>query len=172
MPRQLLSIVKPGPNSSDADGAGSGPEREELLIERLLALPADPRGRPADLDRRLVRVASVLLDSDLLLERAFNWGSWLAPVQRILLLVYVRQGQGRDISIRSLRDLSILGPGTVALRWTAKLVGDGIVEMFDAGVAADRLLRLSTRGVGALERWLGSIDSGLGRGAQASFDLP
>ena len=136
-------------------------ERECRLIQRLLALPTAARGMPVTRDGRLLHVASVLLNSQLTIAQAFSQEICYSPAQLILLLVYVRRGQGQDVSIRSLGTFTSLGPATVALRWAAKLVGDGILEVTEAHDVNDRLLRLTPDGACGLEHWLRCVDSGL-----------
>jgi hypothetical protein len=143
----------------------------DRLIRRFLALPLTPQKISRAPDERLVHVAAVLLTSQLTLAQSFNWELCYSPIQRILLHVYVRQGQGRKSSIRSLCDFPILGPGTVALRWAAKLVGDGILELAAAEEPSDRLIQLTSDGLAGLEHWLRCIDSGLMSDSRAAFSV-
>lgn len=171
MSRPLVSLVnrasKDGPERADVRDE----PREESLIQKLLALPTTSQRRSETPEDRLVHVASVLLTSQLALAQAFSWDVCCSPVQRIMLFVYLRQGQGRDTSIRSLCSFPILGPGTVALRWAAKLLSDGILELAEAAESSDRLIRLTPDGVRGLEHWLRCIDSGLKTDNCAGFSV-
>jgi hypothetical protein len=168
----LLSIVNQGSKRSRV-GAGvrNEMERERLLIQRFLALPTAAQGILITPDGRLLHVASVLLNSQITIAQALGRDLCYSPAQLILLLVYVRHGQGRDVSIRTLSTFPGLGPATVALRWAAKLVGDGILEVTEAHEADDRLLRLTSDGACGLEHWLRCIDSGLMTNSHAGFSV-
>jgi hypothetical protein len=156
MTARLLSIVQAG---AERSRGGDESRREQLLLQKLLAFPTARRGDSRSADKRLVPVASVLLKSQLTLAEAFGWESCLSPLQPLLLLVYVRQGRGSEISLRSLCHTPVLGPGSVALRWTAKLLADGVLELTGASEPDDRLLRLSSEAVSTLERRLRDINS-------------
>jgi hypothetical protein len=168
----LFSIVN---QSSKRSRVGAGVrnelERERRLIQRFLALPTAAQGMPVTPDGRLLHVASVLLNSQLTIAQAFSRKLCYSPAQLILLLVYVRHGQGRDVSIRSLSTFTSLGPATVALRWAAELVGDGMLEVTKAPEVDDRLLRLTCDGACGLEHWLRCIDSGLMTDSHAGFSV-
>jgi len=172
MTRPLVSIVNRGSKGwHPRTDAGEESRREELLIQRFLGLPKASDRRLVTHDERIAHVGSVLLTSQLVLAQAFSGEICCSPVQRILLFVYLREARGRDTSIRSLCNFPILGPGTVALRWAAKLISDGILELTDAAEASDRLIRLTPDGVTGLERWLRCIDSGLVSDKHAGFSV-
>lgn len=172
MTAPLFSLVD---QSTQRSRVGAGVrderERERRLIQRLLALPTAAERMPVTPDGRLLHVASVLLNSQLTIAQAFNRELCYSPAQLILLLVYVQHGQRRDVSIRSLGTFTSVGPATVALRWAAKLVGDGILEVAEAQEVDDRLLRLTSDGACGLEHWLRSIDSGLMTDSHAGFSV-
>ena len=170
MSRRLLSIVKQSSNSSQAPQSRviNESDREEVLVGRLLTYPVALKPSSGAPDSRLVYVASVLLDSRLTLVRAFNWETCDSSALRILLFVYVRQGEDKELSIRSLRNLSVLGPGTVSLRWTAKLLDDGILELLVGAEPEDRLIRFTADGIRGIEHWLRCIDFGIRSGRPES----
>jgi len=160
MAPQQLSIIKGGAERREAPAREHGESnREQMLIERFLALPARPRTRAASPDERLVRLGSILLNSQAVLAEALGCESCSSPMERILLFLYVQQGQGRVTSLRSLCNSPVLSPGTVALRWAAKLYGDRDLELIEAAEPGERFIRLTSDGVCRLEQWLRFIDS-------------
>lgn len=168
----LFSIVNQSSKRSRVRaGVRDELERERRLVQRFLALPTAAQGKQIKPDGRLPHLASVLLNSQLTIAEAFSRELCYSPGQLILLLVFVRSGQGRDVSIRSLSTFRILGPATVALRWAAKLVGDGILEVTEAHEVDDRLLRLSSDGACRLEHWLRCIESGLMTDSHEGFSV-
>ena len=172
MTARLLSIV-PSAQKAAAERPRTGDEarREESLLQKLLAFPVAPRGDAATADKRLVHVASVLLNSELRLAEAFGWESCFSPLQRMLLLVHVRQGRGSEISLRSLCDCPVLGPASVALRWAAKLLADGVLELTEASEPDDRLVRLSSEAVSAIEQRLREINFEFEEGSRGGFSV-
>lgn len=172
MTARLLSIVQAGPKAG-AERARRGDEsaREQLLFQKLLAFPVAPRGEPRTADSHLVHVASVLLKSELTIAGAFGWESCSSPLQRLVFLVYVGEGEGDDIPLRSLSDNSILGPASVALRWVAKLLADGIFELAAGPDPGNPLVRLTSDAASMLEQLLSNIYSELGAGKQRGFSV-
>jgi len=162
-PRQL-SIV-----NGRAGGTGaplrSDPEsdRTQALIQRFLALPTRPPTTGAKTNQRLVRLASILLNAQAMLAEAFDCAFAHSSIERLLLYLYVRQGQGTVTSLCSLCNAPLLRPGTVALRWAAKLQADRVLELTEADEADDRFIRLTPDGVCRLERWLRFIDGEFAR---------
>lgn len=170
MTSRPLSIVNGGTNGSEAHVSGrEESQRHHLLIQRLLARPTSLKLDSAAPDARLVQVASILLDGQLRLEEIFGWELCYSPVQRILFFTYVRQGQSRDTSIRSLCSTPVLGPGSVVLRWAAKLLDDRVLELTPAADPCDRLIRLTSEGVFGLEQSLRFIESEIVRSSASRF---
>jgi hypothetical protein len=169
-PRQL-SIIN-GRSGTEAP-VRSDPEsdRAQALIQRFLALPTRPWTTGAKIDQRLVRLASILQSAQAMLAEAFDCAFAHSSIEQVLLFLYVRQGQGRATSLRSLCSAPLLRPGTVALRWAAKLHADAALELTEADETNDRFIRLTSDGVGRLERWLRFIDCEVVRGSR-SEDLP
>jgi hypothetical protein len=168
MPRHPLSIVH-----DDAPG-GDDREcsvREQVLIDRLKAFPTASAKGSVPVDQQMVEVASVLLRSQVELADALGWEICYSPPLRLLLLVYVRDAQGRDTSVESLCDCPILAAGTVALRWAAKLLDDGIVELVEGPEPGRPRICVTSDGVRAIERWLRFIKFELNRGSATPFSV-
>jgi len=162
-PRQL-SIINGRARGPDVPMRGD-PEsdRTQALIQRFLALPTRPRTTGAKIDQRLVRLASILQSARAMLAESFDCAFAHSSMEQVLLFLYVRQGQGRSTSLRSLCSVPLLRPGAVALRWSAKLHADRVVELTEADEADDRFIRLTPDGVCRLERWLRFIDGEFAR---------
>lgn len=133
-----------------------------LLISRLLNYPINRERGAEKSDAELVPLASALLQCRLTWDRAVGLDLSLDPVWSILLLIYARQANSPGLAVASLGDLPVIGPGTVLVRWTTKLVSDGILELAeDCARDAEPVVRLSPDALHKMEDWL--------RAAKAEF---
>jgi len=133
----------------------SEPPDGTLLISRLLNHPVVQNRRDPKANAELVALATALLQSRILWDRALQLEMSLDPVWTILLLVYVRQAESAALSISQLRDLRAIAPVTVLLRWVTKLVSDDILEIAENGRREDeRVVRLSPDALRRVEDWL------------------
>jgi hypothetical protein len=170
-PRQLSIVNRRAGGTGAPSRSDPESDRTQALIEKFLALPTRPRTTGAKTDQRLVRLASILLNTQAMLAESFDFAFAHSSIEQVLLFLYVRQGQGRVTSLRSLCSAPLLRPGTVALRWAAKLHADGALELTQADETNDRSIRLTSDGVCRLERWLHLIDGEFAR-ASLSEDPP
>jgi hypothetical protein len=97
------------------------------------------------------------------------WGRVVAsdgftdPAYGIVLLAYVRQAESDGLPLKSLAALREIGPDTVLLRWAAKLLGDGTLELAEAASRPEEtFVRLSSDGMRRLEAWLHSTKADIG----------
>lgn len=75
-----------------------------------------------------------------------------------MLYVYVGNGQNANLSVTSLSNSPGVGPTTVALRWMAKLLDDGVLELTQgASLAGEPIVRLSFDALTKLEEWLAEV---------------
>lgn len=143
------------------------PRPENSLIRHLLTFPLVERDSPGRADRRLVELASALLNSHASRKDHFPPDLFDHPVWTLMLFVYVRQGQDADLSIDSLCESPAVGTATVALRWTAKLLNDGIFELVRNPSNASRVaVQLSPVAMKSLDNWLRDTAIRIGPAAQ------
>jgi hypothetical protein len=145
-----------------ADGQ-SNSRSATALIGRLLNYPVvhDRTERP---DAELVPLASALLQCRLTLDLAVGPDLSLDPVWSLLLFVYVRQANGPGVDVASLSNLPAIAPGTVLLRWTIKLINDGILELAQVSLRdAEPVVRLSSDALHNMDDWLRGARAELGR---------
>lgn len=128
-------------------------ERELLLLRRIAELPLTPAGESTAPDAALVRLAAALLESDVTFGTAFGGACCGASAQRLLLAVYVAEGQDCDLSLTSLCGSAAFEPAPVTLRWALKLLGDGVLKLV-AGADGERALRVAPGARVELDRWL------------------
>lgn len=128
-------------------------DRELLLLRRIAELPLAPaEGRSAP-EAALIPLAAVLLESDVTFGKVFGGACCGASAQRLLLAVYVSEGQGFDLSLASLRNSAAFEPPAVALRWALKLLADGVLQLV-AGVDGERAFRVAPAARIELDHWL------------------
>jgi hypothetical protein len=159
MPSKILPLAKlKQPDPLNSSRRSEELERAASLVQRLLAFPAASAKETRSPNRRLVNVASALLKSLVLFGERFGSDFCDSCSQRILLLVYLRQGQSGHLSPQSLYDSPTLGPTAVTLRWTIKLLGDGVLELVVTPEPDERLIRLNSTALDRLEGWLSDVD--------------
>jgi len=157
MPRPVLSVVR-GSEACDRDSRTRDTSRSATaLIDRLLKFTV-VRGRaPEKPDQDLVPLATALVKCKAMWRRMVASDECTIPEYGILLLAYVRQAENSGLPLRSLAGLREIGPDTVLLRWAAKLLGDGMLELAQAeSRPAETCVRLSSDGLRRVETWLHS----------------
>jgi hypothetical protein len=128
-------------------------ERELLLLRRIAELPLAPAEECTAPDAGLVALAAALLESDVTFGTAFGGACCSASAQRLLLTVYVAEGQNCDLSLASLCSSAAFEPHTVTLRWALKLLADGVLKLV-AGPDGERALRVAPAARIDFHRWL------------------
>jgi hypothetical protein len=165
MARQVIShafgaSARRGPTARSESNSQSA----TLLIRRLLSYPVERERGAERSDVELVPFASALLQCRVTWDRAFGLVLAVDPVWSLLLLVYVRQANSSGVTVASLWDLPVIGPGTVLVRWIMKLIGDGILELAEECAGdAEPVVRLSPDGLHKMEHWLRSAKAEFGR---------
>jgi hypothetical protein len=154
MAREVISIT-----STRSSRCGQSADRRSKsatsLISRLLNHSFAGRSNWEKPEAELARLASALLQCRIAWDRALGLNLALDPVWSMLLLVYVRQLNSPGVPIASLSNLPIAGPDTVILRWTIKLVDEGILELAeDRAGGAEPVVQLSPDALYKIEEWL------------------
>jgi hypothetical protein len=128
-------------------------ERERLLLRRIAELPtARPAERSAP-DAGLIGLAATLLESDVTFGAAFGEACCGTSAKRLLLAVYVAEGQNCDLSLAALAASRTFDPFAVTLRWALKLLADGLLELVQCP-GGERALRVSPMARIELDQWL------------------
>lgn len=158
MRRAMLSLVRQPATGGSWHGPDWNSSSKTSLIRQVLNFPVVQRDKPQKADARLVSVASSLLDAHLRRGRYFSADSFSDPAWIIMLYVYVENGQNANLSVTSLSNSPGVGPATVALRWMAKLLDDGVLELTQgASLAGEPIVRLSFDALTKLEEWLAEV---------------
>lgn len=128
-------------------------QREVLLLRRIAERPVTPVGESNAPDGGLVALAAALLESDVWFGTAFGGACCGASTQRLLLAIYVAEGQDCDLSLTSLCNSAAFEPAAVTLRWALKLLDDGVLKLV-AGADGQRALRVAPAARVELDCWL------------------
>ena len=154
MAREVISITSARPSRS-GQSADRDSKSATSLISRLLNHSVAGRCNEEKPEAELARLASALLQCRIAWDRALGLNLTLDPVWSVLLFVYVRQLDSPGVPIAWLSDLPMAGPDTVILRWTIKLVDEGILELAeDSAGGAERVVQLSPDALHKIEEWL------------------
>ena len=157
MRRAVSSTFKQLPVGAGSDAAitlvKSRPESS--LVRHLLSFPLARHEKPRKADRRLVELASAILDAETARRDYFSSDLLEQPVWTLMLLAYVRHGQSAGIAVDSLCESPAIGPVRVVLRWTARLLSDGLFELAEnQSCSGGPVVRLSPDAMDNLEDWL------------------
>lgn len=164
MPGKVIpfSREKPDPVPQSACGRSfsNGAMR---LMNGLLNYPMARGPSAAQPDCALAPLASALFQSRLAWERNVGPEYSGDPVWSILLLIYEQQAERGGLEVSSFPDLPMFAPDTVLVRWTMKLISDGVAELAkDTARKGEPVLRLTSEGVSRIERWLQTTKAVLG----------